>query len=166
MEFNQNPNPQQGPSQSQSYQQPSQGQFQQGYSQPYQPYPQYSSPINQNKPSGMAIASMVLGICSIFFSAGFITGLICAILAIVFAGKVSKQTPGGNLGPSQNFVKAGKICGIVGLVFSILFAILWTILIIVTVLVIQEAAPYLANELVPYFNGNIDIQINATSLLF
>ena len=74
MEFNQNPNPQ--PSQGPSYQQPPQGQYQQGYSQPYQPYPQYSSPINQNKPSGMAIASMVLGICSIFFSDVFIKGLI------------------------------------------------------------------------------------------
>ncbi len=164
MEFNQNPNPQ--PSQGPSYQQPPQGQYQQGYSQPYQSYPQYSSPINQNKPSGMAIASMVLGICSIFFSAGFITGLICAILAIVFAGKVTKQAPGGNLGASQNFVKAGKICGIVGLVFSILFAILWTILIIATVLFIQEATPYLMDELSPYLNGNIDIQISATSLPF
>ena len=70
------------------------------------------------------------------------------------------------MGASQNFVKAGKICGIVGLVFSILFAILWTILIIATVLFIQEATPYLMDELSPYLNGNIDIQISATSLPF
>lgn len=164
MEFNQNP--QQNPSPGQSYQQQSQGQFQQGYSQPYQPYQQYPSPMNQSKPSGMAIASMVLGICSILFSAGFITGMICAILAIVFGGKVSKQTPGGNLGASQNFVKAGKICGVVGLIFSILFAVLWIFLIIAIIMVFQETTPYLIDELSPYFNGSIDIQIGPTSLLF
>lgn len=162
MEFNQNPNPQ--PSQSPSYQQQPQGQYQQEYSQPYQPYPQYSSPINQNKPSGMAIASMVLGICSIVFCAGVITGLICAILAIVFASKAAKQAPGGDLGPSRGFIKAGKICGIIGLVLSILFIVIWVLYVILFIYLFQELTPYL-QDMTPYLDGNIDIQINAASLL-
>lgn len=163
---NQNPNPQpeQPQGQYQSYQQPQPGYQQQAYYAPnpaYQPY----QPASQSKVSGMAIASMVLGICSILFSAGAITGLVCAILALVFAGKMSKQAPDGNLGASKNFVLAGKICGIVGLVFSILFLIFWILFTILTVVLIQQAAPYL-NDFTPYINGNIDIHLNATSFLF
>ena len=160
------------PNVNQNVQQPSQNpqqayQPQQGYSQqPYTPYPSYQPPVNQTRPNGLAIACMVLGICSILFSAGVIVGLVCAILALVFAGKITKQSLAGNLGPNRNFVKAGKICGIIGLVFSILFIVFWVFYVILMVYLIQEAAPYLADELAPYFNGNIDIQINAASFLF
>lgn len=134
---------------------------QQTYSQP--PYGQYQPPVNSAKPSGMAIASMVLGICSILFCAGVFTGLICAILAIVFASKAAKQAPQGNLNPNRGFVKAGKICGIIGLVLSILFVVFWVIYIILLVTLLQDVLPQLS-ELTPYLNGSIDIQISATSL--
>lgn len=163
---NQTPNFQQP---GQPYQQPG---YQPNYSQQtyvqyqqYQQYPPYQ-PVNQTRPNGMAIAAMVLGICSIFFSAGAITGLVCAILALVFAGKVKKQTPGELQSPNRGFVLAAKICGIVGLVFSILFLILWIIHVIALVYIIQEATPYFINELAPYLNGRIDIQISSASMLF
>lgn len=160
---NQTPNFQQP---GQPYQQPG---YQPNYSQQtyvqYQQYPPYQ-PVNQAKPSGMAIAAMVLGICSILFSAGVLTGLVCAILALVFAGKVKKQTPEELQNPNRGFMLAAKICGIVGLVFSILFLILWIIYVIILVYMIQEATPYLMNELAPYLNGSIDIQISSASMLF
>ena len=60
----------------------------------------------------MAIASMILGISSIVFSQSF--GLITAILVLIFSKKAET-----NEGPS-GFTKTGRICGIIGLVLSIL----------------------------------------------
>ncbi len=97
-----------------------------GYPQPpaYPPYPQ-----QKYKPEGLAIACMVLGICSIPLGS-----LVCAILALVFASRVKSHYPNGNLGPNTNYVKAGKICGIVGLVF-------WVILIVLMIICIAISIP-------------------------
>ena len=157
MNQNTNPQPETNQGQYQPYEQP---QYQQNYYQ-QQAYGQYRPPVNPAKHSGLSIASLVLGICSIFFCAGVVTGLICAILAIVFASKVTKQAPGGDLGPSRGFVQAGKICGIIGLIFSILFIVFWVLYVILFVYLFQEVIPYLQD----YTNGNIDIQINAASFL-
>ncbi len=160
MNQNTNPQPETNQGQYQPYQQP---QYQQNYYQ-QQAYGQYRPPVNPAKPSGLAIASMILGICSIVFCAGVITGLICAILAIVFASKMAKQAPGGDLGPSRGFVNAGKICGIIGLILSILFIVIWVLYVVLFIYLFQELTPYL-QDLTPYLDGNIDIQINAASLL-
>ena len=160
MNQNTNPQPETNQGQYQPYQQP---QYQPNdYQQ--QAYAPYRPPVNPAKPSGLAIASMILGICSIVFCAGVITGLICAILAIVFASKAAKQAPGGDLGPSRGFIKAGKICGIIGLVLSILFIVIWVLYVILFIYLFQELTPYL-QDLTPYLDGNIDIQINGASLL-
>ncbi len=64
----------------------------------------------------MAIASMILGIVSIVFSESI--GLVPAILAIVFAKKAESAE-----GPS-GYSNAGKICGIIGLILSVIFALI------------------------------------------
>ena len=94
-----------------------------GYPQPpaYPPYPQ-----QKYKPEGLAIACMVLGICSIPLGS-----LICAILALVFASRVKSHYPNGNLGPNTNYVKAGRICGIIGLVFWVVIVVLLVVCLII-----------------------------------
>ncbi len=65
------------------------------------------------KGKGLAIASMVLGIVS-FFCFGIITGIIAVIL-----GAVSK-----NQGCKSGMATAGIVCGLIGLILSILVIIL------------------------------------------
>ena len=96
-----------------------------GYPQP-PAYPPYSQP--KYKPEGLAIACMVLGICSIPLGS-----LICAILALVFASRVKSHYPNGNLGPNTNYVKAGRICGIIGLVFWVILIVLIIVCIAITI---------------------------------
>ena len=79
---------------------------------------------DQNKTSGYAIASLVLGISSFFL--GF---LIPSILAIVFAN-LSKNDTGGEL---CTYAKVGKICGIISLVLTsiaIVFAIIYVAVVV------------------------------------
>ena len=86
-------------------------------------------PLDSHPKRGMAIASLVLGICSLFFF-----GLLLGILAVVFGsasnreGKVSVAT-------------AGKVCGIIGIVGSVLFGIFITLLIS---LMLADAMEYMA----------------------
>ena len=84
------------------------------YQQPYpQPYPEQTQPGN-----GLAIASLVLGICSIplafFFSIG---GIVCGIIGLVLASMAKKR---GNFSGMRT---GGLICSIIGLVVSIAFFI-------------------------------------------
>lgn len=73
--------------------------------------------------SGKAVASMVLGICSIvgcFFYG--IPSLICGPLAIIFAILAKKQIARGEAGSSSaGMATAGLICGIIGMALVALF---------------------------------------------
>lgn len=67
-----------------------------------------------------AVASMVLGICSIVFGC-FLIGLVCGILGLVFASKAQtayRQNP--DLYTGTGMITAGKVCSIVGIVLSAL----------------------------------------------
>lgn len=110
-----------------------------GYPQPpaYPPYPQ-----QKYKPEGLAIACMVLGICSIPLGS-----LVCAILALVFSSRVKGHYPNGNLGPNTTYVKVGKICGAVGLGISIFAIVL--IIVCLILLVTNGTIDYLYNY--PYY---------------
>lgn len=77
----------------------------------YMPNP-VSYPPPQQKKTGLAIASMVCGICSIVLCCVGIN-LILGILAIIFA-IVSKKGQ-----PFSGFAIAGLICGIIGVGFGI-----------------------------------------------
>ena len=95
--------------------------------------PQMPMGMPQQVPN--ATASLVLGIISIptcvicYFSFG-IVGLTCGIIAIVLGSKASKvyqENPSIYNVSSYNNAKAGRICGIIGVILN---AILFLILII------------------------------------
>lgn len=74
--------------------------------------------------NGMATASLILGIVSIVFVWLWFIGLICGILAIIFAimaKKKIKQNP--NMGGAGS-AKGGMITGIIGVAIWIIFMIL------------------------------------------
>ncbi len=73
--------------------------------------------------SGKAVASMVLGICSIAMCMFYgLPTLICSPLAIVFSIMAKKQVERGEAGgASTGMATAGMVCGIVGLLLALLF---------------------------------------------
>lgn len=83
--------------------------------------PQYTPPPQQT--SGRAIASMVLGICAIVTCSAYgVPGLICGILAVVFAKKAEDGIADGSAPESsRGMLKAGRICGWIGIALSALF---------------------------------------------
>jgi len=90
-------------------------------------------PAGTLPPASGAGAAMMLGIVSLVggvFSCCCLwpVGIICGILAINFGGKAMKEIDGGLADPTgRGKVKAGIICGIIGLVLSILGAILFLV---------------------------------------
>ena len=73
--------------------------------------------MDPNVNKGLQIACMACGIASIPGSCGYgVVGLALGIAALVMANKISAQTGGELAGMS----KAGKICGMVGMILSIL----------------------------------------------
>ncbi len=98
-------------------------------------FPQNQSPNGQPQTSGKAIASMVLGICSIVTCMMYgIPGIICGVLAIIFAKQARAAIVNGTAPQtSAGMAKAGSVCGWVGLSLSIvmlLFMIVYAIIII------------------------------------
>lgn len=98
--------------------------------------PQTNNPINTNPavnfggPKNLpnAIAVLVLGICSIFPGCMCygIVGIVCAIITLVLAKKdlaAYNANPGNYTESSLKNLKAGRICGIIGLCLSSLFLI-------------------------------------------
>jgi hypothetical protein len=81
---------------------------------------------NEKVPNNVGV--LVLGICSIFpgcFCYG-ILGVACGIIALVLATKANKlisDNPNKYSKESIQLVKAGKICGIIGLILSSLYVL-------------------------------------------
>ena len=90
-----------------------------------QPFAQPQVP----KSSGYAIASLVLGIASIPSCMCYgIVSLVCGILALVFYGRAMRDIEARIVSPSSaNMAKAGRICGIIGIVLSLGFWVLFLI---------------------------------------
>ncbi len=106
----------------QTYQRAEQQQgYQQGYQQPGQySYSQqggYSSSMPPQQGNGKAVGALVCGICAIVFSGTIILGLVLGIIAIVLGGSALQQSEDGK-------AKAGRICGIIGLVLSVVTLII------------------------------------------
>jgi hypothetical protein len=81
-------------------------------------YPQYSQPQYppvQQEPKGLAVTSMVLGICSLVIP---FVGIITGVLAIVFGGVSRNHNEGG-----RGMAIAGIVCGIVALVGYLIWII-------------------------------------------
>ena len=84
----------------------------------------------EDKPSGMATASMIIGICSIPLQCaglGFILGLVAVILG--FVEKKNIET-GQSSAAGESYVKTGIICGFIGLGITVLIVIAYIILLI------------------------------------
>ena len=79
--------------------------------------------------NGKAIASMVLGIAAIATCCAYgIPSVVCGILAVVFAKSAQQQIQTGLFSPgSAGMIKAGRICGWIGIGISVL---IWIVLII------------------------------------
>jgi len=97
--------------------------------------PTQHQPGGQPQTQGKAITAMVLGICSIPACALYgIPGVICGVLALVFAKQASSAIEAGTApASSAGFVKAGKICGIIGLSISALYFLIMLVMIIIAV---------------------------------
>lgn len=76
--------------------------YQNGYQQPPKPT------------SGLAIASMVLGIVALVLSCFGWTGVICGVLAVIFGGLGIVSGKG-----EKGMAIAGLVCGIIALIPSI-----------------------------------------------
>jgi len=103
---------------------------------PYSPpYPSPGYPYAQQRSSGHAIASMVLGIASIPMCMAYgIPSLVCGILAVVFAGTAQRDIAAGRASAqSAGMAKAGRICGWIGIGLSIAMGLIIVIAIIASV---------------------------------
>ena len=85
---------------------------------------QFNQQFNQQPPqqqggSGMAIASMVLGICSIVFSCIWYLTAILSIIGIVLAIVSLKQQK-----PGRGMAIAGLVTSIIGIILAIIFILL------------------------------------------
>jgi hypothetical protein len=92
---------------------------------PVQPgYQQVAGGYYQPAPlatSGYAVASLVLGIASLVTCICYaVPPLICGPLALVFSSIAMKDIRTGSANPSSaGLAKAGKICGLIGLLLAI-----------------------------------------------
>jgi len=91
--------------------------------------PQTFEPAQPPKPSGGATGALTLGIISLVCGCCcWPGGLICGIIAIVMGNRALTEIQAGLVDPlAAGRARAGKICGIIGLIISILGAI-WTII--------------------------------------
>ena len=91
--------------------------------------------LNPQAPLPNATAVLVLGIVSIVgcFCYGF-PGLICSIISLVLAGKDTKlynQNPDAFTASSYGNLKAGKVCAIIALILSAMFALAIIIFVVI-----------------------------------
>ncbi len=97
---------------------------------------QYQSAIAAPPASGLAIASLVLGIVSLLsvclFHVGAIVGLPCAIMAIVF-GVLAKPKINTNEMSGRGMALAGIICGSIYLALVVLVVIIALVFIAVSI---------------------------------
>jgi len=90
----------------------------------YSHYNSFAPPPMPTVTNGLSIASMILGIASIFLSCCYGIGIITAILGVIF-GFVSKKSIDNSQGREQGkgFAIAGIITGFIAILFSILVVV-------------------------------------------
>lgn len=119
------PNPQQPPYPQPPYSQPAYPQ--QTFPQP--PYPQaypggyYGPPMMRQQNSGMAVAGMMLGICSLVLFWASLLGPLLAVMGIIFSSLGMSQTsrPGFT---GRGMAIAGLVCSLIAAAFWVLLALL------------------------------------------
>lgn len=126
-------NPPQNNPQQPNYQQPNYQQQQPNYGQQNYTNPPYGGQMPPQSPFGgqmdlpNATAILVLGICSIVGCICYgIPGVICGIIALIMGGKAMREyeaNPNMYTLSSFNNAKAGRICGIIGTILSVLYIV-------------------------------------------
>ncbi len=90
---------------------------------------QQSGNYGYHKP-GAAITSMVLGICSLsMWFYPFISSIPCIIMGIV-AVRLAKSAESRTDPKHFGFLKAGRITGIIGIIISVLYTLIMTLIIV------------------------------------
>lgn len=117
-----------------------------------EPCPNCGVPVGSvqsgTKNNGKAVASMILGICSIvgclFYA---VPGFVCGILAIIFAKKAEQNIEAGQTNPSsRGMANAGRICGIIGICLSAIY----TVLIIIYIIFMVQMVTQTTNQMQPH----------------
>jgi len=86
----------------------------------YQPQPYYGGYTPTPPASGMAIASMIVGILSIPMTFMYCLGLPCAIVAIILGHIVRAKARRGEIEAGAGMAMAGLICGYVSILLSVI----------------------------------------------
>lgn len=98
--------------------------------------------MEQNQPTQTqmtpkAIAILILGICTLIFGlwgiigVTAILGIITGIITLILSGSSGKELAANpTMYHGQGLRKTGKILGLIGFIFSIIFLIVWIILIV------------------------------------
>ena len=89
-------------------------------------------PIQPMQPLPSPGGVLTFGILSLVFCETFVLGLIFGIIACAKAGKFNRA------GVRSGQVRAGKIMGIIGIVFSCIFLILWICLAVAGIFAINS----------------------------
>ena len=123
------------------FQQPQQPVQQPVYPQPQMPpYPGYPTPCEQRGTNGKAVASLVMGICSLLVWLLFLTndfdafsflsiplGIISIVMGAVAKKEIQRTTPGG----STALATAGIVCSIISLALDVVFFVLVLIFVVI-----------------------------------
>ncbi|MDB5172120.1 MAG: hypothetical protein JWN51_893 [Phycisphaerales bacterium] len=88
--------------------------------------PNYAGPQSQRPTSGLAIASLILGIVAIFpacclsrFGVPLIVGIAAVVLGVMARGQVTRGEAGGG-----GMATAGIVCGAIGAVLGLVFLLI------------------------------------------
>ncbi|UCD27981.1 MAG: hypothetical protein JSV03_12885 [Planctomycetota bacterium] len=98
--------------------------------------PECGTPIwgsfTPQRTSGLAIASLVLGITAIPLCMIYgVPSMVCGITALVLARQADEQIKAGQASPaSLGMIKAGRICGRIGIFASLAFWLVLAVIII------------------------------------
>lgn len=88
---------------------------------------------NQNVPPTptprKAVASLILGICSVVFGCAGPVGMVCAIIDLIVSNRLKEEVM-----EIPQIGKVGKVLGVIGLVISILGLIFWIVNIVILIL--------------------------------
>jgi len=86
---------------------------------------------NQTQNAPYAVASLVLGICSLVFSCFFV-GLVCGIIGLILANKgFAEYDAHPDLYKGPGMLKAGKITSIIGIVLGALYILYYVIVVLI-----------------------------------
>lgn len=125
----------------------------------YPPYGGTAGMPSANPSNGSAVGALVCGILAIVLSGFPLVAIVLGIVAIVLAGQVAKT------GFEDGKAKAGKVCGIVGIVFAIIWFLIGFIIGIGTLATladeIEHGSPYdVPSTTTPEINNGTGIGSN------